>query len=380
MRTSRGLRIGIDARTLTLPEIRGMASYLLDVLDSWPEPGDRFVLFTENPSRPDRLGGSPAVEWRRVVAPPGNRVQIWDMYALPRAIRRERLDLFWSPANRAFPVPGIPQVVTVHDTLLQEKVAFSDPVEGFFFRKWTPFLLRRFADRIVTVSRFSADRISRVMRFPESRIRVIHNGAALPERPFPSTMAARRFLAEYGVPNRDFIYALGAESTWKNTLGLLEAFRIVLRNAPDAFLVVSGIQGRAMERFRTRCREWGIEHAVRLTGFLPRDVRDALYQGAELFVYASLFEGFGLPPLEAMAMGTPVVASDAASIPEVVGRAALLVDASDAEALAGAILTMLRDEETRRVFEERGNLHVHRFPWDRSAREHRRLMEAVRAP
>jgi glycosyltransferase involved in cell wall biosynthesis len=283
------MRIGVDARTLTLPEIRGMAAYVLDLLKVWPNSEDRFLLFAENPPRSEALDCPAAVSWRRVPSPRGSRFQVWDWCALPRAVRRERPDLLWSPANRAFPVPGIPQVVTVHDTLLQEKVAFADPVEGAYFRRITPLFLRGFADGIVTVSHFSAERIARVMGYPEQRIRVIHNGISPPDRPFESRKAALRFLAERGIVDRDFIYALGAESPWKNTRGLLAAFREVSRRTPDAFLVVGGIQARAFDEFQGHCRALGIDGSVKLTGFVSREIRDALYRAARLFVYPSLF-------------------------------------------------------------------------------------------
>lgn len=369
------IRIGVDARTLTLPELRGMGSYLFHVLQAWTNAGDHFVLFTENPPRPDRLPRAEGMEWRQVSSPPGSRVQIWDWYALPGAVRREKLDIFWSPANRAFPLISKPQIVTVHDTLLQEKVFFSDSVESFYFRTCTPFLLRTFADAAITVSRFSAERIGKILRYPKRKIRVIPNGVSMPERPFDSSRAALRFLSDQKIVGRDFIYALGAESPWKNTRGLLKAFQKVLPFVPDAFLVVSGIQGKAFESFVQYCRELGISKSVKLMGFLNQKLRDALYQGATFFVYASLFEGFGLPPLEAMALGTPVLASNAASIPEATGSAAMQVDAADADAFAAAMVEMLREENKRRWYGSLGEKRVPLFRWDQSAREHREWMK-----
>lgn len=372
--------IGIDARSITLPEIRGPASYLLSLLEHWPVADDRFILFTENPPRHDVFSGTPPVQltWQEVSAPRGSRVNIWDWYALPNAVRKySDMDLFWSPTNRAFPLRGMRQIVTVHDTLLQEKVTFSDPMERFYLCSITPFLLRKFVEQVITVSHFSAGRIHQVLGYSENQIAVIYNGASLPKQRYESPDEARRFLADQGIVKKRFIYSLGAESAWKNTKGILNAFRHVLKERPDSFLVVSGIQNRVRDRYERICRETEIEKAVTLLGFIANPVRDALYQGAEVFVYPSLFEGFGLPPLEAMAMGTPVVSSSAASIPEVTGQAAIMVDAANERALAGGILQMLASEEVRDQYRQRGQANIQRFDWYTSALHHRHLMQKV---
>lgn len=374
------MKIGIDARTITLPEIRGMASYLLSIVGNWPVPDDQLVLFTEQPPRPEVFCGSPPVRliWRQIKGPRGNRFNVWDWYALPIAVRKySDLDLFWSPANRAFPLGGTPQLVTIHDTLLQEKVCFSDPFEHFYFRSITPFFLRKFANQVITVSQFSAGRIRQVLSYPEKQIAVIYNGASLPKQRYDSPEEARRFLADQGIVKKRFIYSLGAESPWKNTQGILNAFRYVLKVRPESFLVLSGIQDRARDRYERLCRETGLEKAVIVLGFISNPLRDALYQGADVFIYPSLFEGFGLPPLEAMAMGAPVVASNAASIPEVTGQAAIMVDASEETLLAESILKMLSSDEMRQKYIQLGLANIQRFDWYVSARHHRRLMQKV---
>lgn len=371
------MTIGIDARILTLREQRGMAQYLRSLLAVWPNARDEFVLFAETPPEHEAIPCPASIRWRFVPSSKGNRVQIWDWFDLPRAARREGLEVFWSPANRIFPFLGVPQVVTIHDTLLQEKVRFSDPVEAFYFRRLTPFLARFFADRIITISAFSQDRIRALFRYPERRIRVIHNGVDVPVPPFPSKEEARCHLRKAGVADRPFMYALGAEAPWKNTAGLIAAFDLVRRQIPDALLVISGVQDRAASRFMAMIRERGLEHHVRLMGFVPSSLRNTLYQAAEVFVYASLFEGFGLPPLEAMSLGTPVVASNATSIPEVIGDAALLVDARSPEVMADAIATLLSDAGCRHALQSRSSERRSRFSWTVSADEHRELLQGA---
>ena len=365
------MRIAVDAAVLTLPELRGIGSYLAEILASWPEPDDTFQLVVPRPIPKDRLSGPAHYEIVMPPEPRGSRFHVWRWRALPRAVRELAPDLLWCPANEAVPVQGPPQVVTIHDTLLQERVRHGSAIERFYHNRIAPWWVRRHADRIVTVSRFSRQRIQAVFGCDSRSIRVIPNGASLPSRPFPDKERARAYLRAQGLADRPFVLGLGAESAWKNTEGLLRAFARLASRAPEMDFVVAGVQRRALERFAALGRELGLNGRLRLPGFVAPTDRDALYQGAEVFVYPSLFEGFGLPVLEAMALDTPVVASEAASIPEVAGQAARLADAADPEALARAILEVLRSPGLGPRLAEAGRDNVKRFQWAASARAHR---------
>ena len=373
------MRIGIDARVLTLPELRGMAAYLMAILKAWPAPDDCFVLFAEKIPNSGKWAIKNRVGWQVVPSPKGSRIHVWDWWALPRAVKKSlgTLDLFWSPANLTFPLQGVPQVVTIHDTLLQEQVKFKDPVDRAYYRCWGPWSTRQYAQGVITVSRFSADRINRVFRYPGAKIHVIYNGADLAHEPV-NREKTDTVLSRSGVTRSSYVYALGAESPWKNTAGVLRAFARVHRYMPEITLVISGVQERFMAQVQSQCRQLGLgQGAVSLLGYVDQVTRDSLYAGAALFVYPSLFEGFGLPPLEAMSLGTAVVASNAASIPEVTGSAALLVDASDAGLLADAMMQVLRNRELRNRLIDRGRQRVSRFQWAISARRHWEVMSEL---
>ena len=371
------MRIAMDARVLALPEVRGIGGYVLELLRHWPEAGDEFVLLSEDAVPEGRVACPARVEYRRAASPPGTRVRVWDWWSAPRALRGERADLLWTPANLPLPVRGLPQAVTVHDTILQEKVAFADRLDDLYFNRVAPWWTRRYADGVVTVSGFSRGRIAEVFAYPRERVRVIHNGTSFAPASFADRAAAREHLRAAGLVDGPYLLALGAESAWKNTDGALRAFAVVAEEDPEVRFVVAGVQGGALERFAAMARELGLAERTRLLGFQDSAVRDALYQGAEAFLYASLFEGFGLPPLEAMALGTPVVASDAASIPEVVGDAALVVDAADAAAAGAALLSVLADPELAARLAERGRRNVGRFGWAASAARHREFFKEL---
>ncbi len=364
------MRIAVDARVLVHPELRGIGRYLTEILAAWPESGDEFLLLYEDGTFPAALSSPARLVPARVAAPRGSRVHIWDWWALPRFLAEQELDVFWSPANTAFPVRSVPQVVTIHDTLLQEMAKLSH-LERLYHRRLVPALARRHATRVLTVSRHAAGRVRGVFGLPRERVFVVPNGASLPERPFPDRAGACGYLRrELGI-EPPFVYVLGARSWWKNTAGAIRAFALAVREHPDLRLVVSGLQPGVRAGMETLVRELGIQESARLFGFVDRRTRDTLYQGALLFLYPSLFEGFGLPPLEAMALGTPVIASDAASIPEVVGDAARMIDARDIEAMALAMSELFRDDQARERLTALGATRIGMFRWDTAAAVHR---------
>ena len=374
------MRIAVDAKVLSLPELRGIGSSVCELLAAWPEPGDTFVLVSPAPIPAARLDSPAALEFLVVPEPRGSRFRVWEWWSLPRAVRRLRPDMVWSPANRAVPVAGLAQATAVHDTLLQERVRPEGATDRLFHQVLYPYWTRRHARRIITVSRFSGQRVQAVFGCDPARLRVIPNGATVPPRPFANRDQARAHLRERGLADRPYVLALGAESPWKNTGGALRAFAALSREDAQVDFVLAGIQERSRERFESMGRELGLDGRLRLPGFVDRLDRDALYQGAEVFVYPSLFEGFGLPPLEAMALETPVVASGAASIPEVVGDAALVVDAGDPQALARAILAVLRSPELRDRLVAAGLDNIKRFTWAKSAAAHREVFQECLIP
>lgn len=373
------MKIAVDARVLTLKELRGMASYLSHIIRNWPDQNDSFLLFTE--IRPNRYDFFPEnrVQWHPTKACPGSRFHVWDWLTFPKSLKQHSVDILWSPANICFPEKKIPQVVTIHDTLLQEKVHFSTALGRLYFRTIIPFFTRHFASHIITVSHFSASRISHVFRYPLSNISVIYNGVVdLSSANRLSTDTAEDILKKYGLPCHNFIYALGAESEWKNTKGLLKAFALARTNHPDIKLVISGIQEHAMPVFKAICEELGLTNqSIILLSFIDETLRNALYLRANCFVYPSLFEGFGLPPLEAMSFGTPVIASNTASIPEVVGNAAMLVNTGNVEVLSNAIVSLLRDKSLQKKLSRLATENVKRFSWKKSATKHRECFQTI---
>ena len=282
---------------------------------------------------------------------------LWEQFCLPPAVGRR---LLWSPNNTG-PLAIARQVCTIHDLIPLDRPEWFAPR----FASWYGWLLPRLARRvrhIIAVSEFTRSRILERFGIDPSRVTVIPNGVDGRFAPRPA-LEVERVRADLGLPTARYVLSVGSLEPRKNVNRLLEAWaRAVPRLPEDLYLVVSGAKGVA--RVFSSVSLGRLPPRVLLTGYVPDEHLPALYSGATIFVYPSLYEGFGLPPLEAMACGTPVITSNTTSLPEVVGDAALLVDPLDVEATARAIERLAGDEAERARLRRLGLERIARFNWD----------------
>ena len=290
---------------------------------------------------------------------------------VPAALRRLRVDIFHGMDHVGIPLVGRSgkYVVTVHDV-----IPLILP-ETFTLRHRLVVRLalarvRRKADLVVVPSHAVKRDVVRRVGLPEDRVVVTHEGCEPRFRPVRSAAAWRDVATRYGLPPR-YVLAVGTLEPRKNLTTLLEAFARLRRQGEvdaDLRLVLAGARGWLDEPIFATVRSLGLEDAVRFTGFVDDADLPAVYSGAALFVFPSLHEGFGLPLLEAMACGVPVVTSNISSMPEVAGDAAVLVDPRDANGLAAAIARLLRDEALRDRLREAGIARARQFSWEATAR------------
>jgi len=301
----------------------------------------------------------------------GGLGHLWEQVALPRWLRKG--ELLWSPCG-AGPLAVQNQVVTIHDVAHLEHPEWFNP----WFARWYGFLIPRLVHRvrrIVTVSEFTKGRLVETTRVPPEKVVVIHNGvdACFQPRPSEEVARAREML---GIPTPNYVLSLGSLEPRKNLHRLLKAWgNIHHRLSNDVWLVLAGARGKSLV-FQNICFD-KLPPRVYLTGYVPDEYLPALYSGALAFVYVSLYEGFGLPPLEAMACGTPVVTSNITSLPEVVGDAAILVDPYDVEDIACGIHKLIRDDTLREQLRHKGLEWVKQFNWDRTAMLTWEVLKAV---
>lgn len=284
----------------------------------------------------------------------------WEQASLPL---RCRGGLLWSPCNTG-PLAVHRQVVTIHDA------TFADTPECFgkAFAAWYGWLIPRLARRVrrvVTVSDFSRRRLAEATRISVDQIDVVPNGVD-PKFVPASADAIQQMRSKFGLTG-PYILALGSLEPRKNLSTLLKAWRTICDRRPDLTLAIAG--GSNLSVFSDHGFDVDALPRVKRLGYVEDAILPALYSGCETFVFPSTYEGFGLPPLEAMACGVPVICSNATALPEVLGDAAELVPPLDAEAIAHAVLRVGSDSELRQRLITAGKARAAMFSWDKSAEQ-----------
>lgn len=372
------LRIGFDGRYIN-DRYHGIGRVTYSLLAAMLElDGDqRFVLFV-HPGYAnsrfdlDRLAAHEGVEVVPLRLP--LLVPI-EQAAWPLLVRRHRLDLVHSPYVVGPLVVGVPVVVTVHDLIFERYPEYTPQrLLRFAYRAMATLSLRR-ASAVVAVSEATRADVERWYPTTRGRTHVIPNGVS---RSFsrvedPGRLATVR--ARYGLPPR-FVLAVGAGRPHKNFEVLVEAARDLGDDGPGVVLA-SAPDERFPDAVGDRIARYGLEHRVLRIRDVREDDMAALYSLADAFVFPSFVEGFGLPMLEAMAAGTPVVAADASVMPELGGDAVLLFDPSDAAALAAQIRRLAGDPDLRGRLRERGIRRAAEFSWERAARATVELYRAL---
>lgn len=254
------------------------------------------------------------------------------------------------------------QVLTIHDAATLDHPEWFRPA----FAKWYRFLLRQLTPsvrRVITVSEFSKKRLCKRTRVKDRKVVVCHNGIGAQFRPTSMSQQSKVAL-EYQLPER-FVLSVGSLEPRKNLQNLFAAWAKLRKLVPDVELVIAGGVGKVFSSASVP----SAPPKVQFLGYVRDEDLPSLYGAAELFVFPSLYEGFGFPPLEAMACGCPVVVSNTTSLPEVCGNAASYFDPSDCEDIAQTILEALLDDELKQKHRKDGLRHITRFTWRRSAEE-----------
>ena len=332
------------------------------------EPG-RFALFynrTEGTQPPEGLEGVPARTVRAGYKP--WRMAVWLGQLARLGFNRlvPDAELFHATEHLLPPLRGVPTVLTVHDMIFKLFPEHQKPLNYRYLNLTMPLYCRR-AGAIVTVSEASKRDIVTHYGLKPERIAVIYE-AASPEFAPVSANVIEEARRRYGLPER-FLLHVGTIEPRKNLTRLIEALQLLRGTGLRIPLVVTSARGWLYDEFFRRLEELDVRDAVHFTGYVPAPDLPLLYNAATLAGTPSMYEGFGLPVLEAMACGTPVVCSDTSSLPEVGGEAAVYFDPYDVEAMAGAIQAVWTDAELRVALRERGLVQAARFSWERAARE-----------
>jgi glycosyltransferase involved in cell wall biosynthesis len=310
---------------------------------------------------------------RLEVVEPGRRLtgiagHAWEQFTLPL---RARHGLLWSPCNTG-PIAVRRQVVTIHDLFPLDHPEWFAANFVRVYRAVVPTLMRR-VQRLIAVSEYTKRRIVEAVPEAESKTAVIHSGIGGQFRP-ASIHAAGEAAHELGLPPGRYVLSVSSIEPRKNVARILQAWERALPGLPpDMWLVLAGKQGKASVFGSSAVGP--VPERVRFTGYVPDHLLPGLYAGAQAFLFPTLAEGFGFPPLEAMACGVPVLTSNGSSLIEVCGGAAVLVNPLNVDEIASAILPLISDGSLRRSLRERGLARASQFSWESTARKTAALFE-----
>jgi glycosyltransferase involved in cell wall biosynthesis len=293
---------------------------------------------------------------------------LWEQTYLPAASGNR---LLWSPNNTG-PLAVARQVCTMHDIIPVEHPEWFNARFAAWYQWLLPKLTHR-AQHLIAVSDFTKQRLVERFGIKPEKITVVWNGVDAGFHPRTSLEIAEVREA-LGIQTPRYLLSLGSLEPRKNLRRLLATWGRVKRELPqDLSLVVVGAKGSAKVFQDAAITE--IPEGVHFTGYARQEHLPALYSGALALVYPSLYEGFGLPPLEAMACGTPVITSNTTSLPEVTGGAALLIDPLKEDAIAAAILQLVGDERLRESMSAKSLAHASKVTWDKSASRTWKVLE-----
>lgn len=351
----------------------GLAVYALHLIEALDGLGERLIVYT---SRPD-LVAAPRASVRRISAvyrpergTLGHLLRLlWVQSGLRFRVRRARPTVLLNLMPEGILWPSVPQITIVHD-LLPLLYPGEYPRQQYYFRYYVPAVLKH-SRAVIVISESTKRDLLRFYRLPSEKVYVVLSG-----------YDARRFSPgprDIGNSGEPYLLYVGNIMPHKNLLRLIEAFSRVAGQMPVKLVIRGSGRSAHVQALRDRISTLGLESRIDWQVYAPPDELPSLYRRAQMLLLPSLYEGFGLTALEAMACGTPVVAANTSSIPEVVGDAALLVDPRDTDALAEALLRLLTEESLRRELIARGLARAAGFSWERTARQVLAVLDQVAA-
>lgn len=369
------MRIAIDARKL---HDFGIGTYIRNILTelSRLDRETEYVVLC----RPDDVDSGDVLGRNfRMVPETAPTYSIAEQFKIPLSLAREHVQLVHEPHYVLPPLLNCRSVVTIHDCIHLMFPEYLPNKLAYVYAKSSMWTASRKADRILTVSEASKRDILRFFNVPPEKVVVIHNAIderfLAPANPERMELVRQRYQLDH-----PFVLYVGNIKPHKNIERLIAAFGAARGQCQDDLkLIIIGDEISKYPALRQSVHKHKLDKHVRFLGFQPMETLAAFYRQARAFVFPSLYEGFGLPPLEAMACGAPVVTSNVSSLPEVAGGAALLVDPYDVEAIANGIVRAVTDEPFRAVMIEKGKQRARTFSWKQSVSKiHEIYMEVAR--
>lgn len=360
------MRIGIDGRAAKWYRGTGIGTYthqLISNLNSIDSNNNYLVFLPEN-STLNNLNSNFEIE--SIHHSPNDN--FWEEVSVPNILDNSKIDIYHVPQNGVGLSENIncAKVITLHDIIpLKMPETVSDRYLNIF-NNILPNLIPK-CEGIITVSQYSKDDIANEFNFPKEKIYVTHLAAENIYKPLDKSMCKNILKKKYSISD-NFILYVGGFSPRKNIMGIIEAFSLLpARKRAKLKLVITGKKGFSYPKYKNRSETLNVSEDVIFTDFIPLEDMPIFYNSAEVLVYPSFYEGFGLPPLEAMACGTPVIASNVTSLPEVCNDSALLVDPNNIYQLSNSIDNVISDNKLMIRMSKNGLARSSDFSWKKTA-------------
>lgn len=306
---------------------------------------------------------------------------LWEQIGLPLAVKKIKPDLLHCTSNTAPLFCHTPLVLTLHDVIfMEQKRGTSSSLYqrmGWYYRRWNvPRILDK-CHRVITVSHFEATRISNIMSLSTDKITTVYNGFSHHFKPIEKKDYIQT-VNKY-CESSNYFFFLGNTDPKKNTLCTLKAYARYLQQAQGTpnLLLIADLDENAIDAYLQEGNIGHIKPYLRFPGYIPNTDLPAIYNGAQAFIYTSLRESFGIPILESMACGTPVITSNTSAIPEIAGENAILIDPTNEQAIANELLHIGQDETFRLNQVEYGLQRAQKFSWRQTAKELLKIYQSI---
>lgn len=378
------MKIGIEGQRLYRKRKHGMDMVALELIKELQklDRKNEYVVFIK-PDEDNKIFEK--TDNFKFVELGGGPYPAWEQFALPKAARKEGCDILHCTSNTAPLNPGMPLVVTLHDIIYLESISLFKKGGtwyqkfGNMYRRYVVPRVVKKSDKIITVSEFEKKRIKEFFGFPadDGRLVAIYNGVSEHFRKIDDQKELQRVKKLYHLPDR-FLFFLGNTDPKKNTEGVLKAFSDYLKKTgDDMYLVMLDYEHNALEELLTKIGDKKLINRIILTGYVINTDLPAIYNLCNVFLYPSLRESFGIPMLEAMRCGAPVITSNTSSMPEVSGSAAYIVNPFKPEEITAGIEKILSDDAYRKDIIEKGFSQSAKFSWKNMAIQVLELYETV---
>jgi glycosyltransferase involved in cell wall biosynthesis len=370
------MRIAINTRFSAYEYLEGYGRFSREISHglATANPGDEFCFYYDQPSGQDTP--QPANVNQIVVGPPARHPLLWKYWydlRIPKLLLKHQADVFLSTDGICSLNTKVPQVLAIHDLAFLHYPQYLPKAQQWFYKQYTPRFIKK-ARRIITVSSFSRSDLLKQYPFAKDKIDVVYNAADASFRPL--AWSEKEAFKEAFTEGREYFLYVGSIHPRKNLINLLRAFSgFKKRQKTNMQLVVAGRMAWQHDEFTQALSTFKFRNDVKLTGYIPQEEMVKLMGSAYALVYPSLWEGFGMPVLEAMQSGVPVLCSGNSALPEITGDAALYFDPLKPEDIGLQMAHVYKDEHARSLMIERGLQRAGMYHWNQSCKLVREILQ-----